>query len=69
MDAQACRIEGDVRILIGTQQQAAAIEFSNGPHRTTLVFDTAFLAQNSPEENVKWLIREMEHQKKTPGQE
>lgn len=69
MDAQACRIEGDARILIGTQQQAAAIEFSNGPYRVTLVLDTAFLAQNSPEENVKWLIREMDSQKKTPGQE
>ena len=67
MDAQACRIEGEARILIGTQQQAAAIEFSNGAYRATLVLDTAFLAQNSPEENAKWLIREMESQKKTPG--
>lgn len=69
MDAQACRVEGDARILIGTQQQAAAIEFSNGPYRATLVLDTAFLAQNSPEENVKWLIREMNPQIETTGQE
>jgi hypothetical protein len=70
MDAQACRVEGNARILIGTQQEAAAIEFSNGPYRATLVLDTAFLAQNSPEENVKWLIREMDTQKKmTSGQE
>ncbi|WP_291855398.1 hypothetical protein [Bradyrhizobium sp.] len=68
MDAQACRVEGDARILIGTQQQAAAIEFSNGPYRATLVLDTAFLAQNSPEENVKWLIREMNPQMETPSQ-
>jgi hypothetical protein len=71
MDAQACRVEGDARILIGTQQQAAAIEFSNGPYQATLVLDTAFLAQNSPEENVKWLIKAMGSQRKTTlgGQE
>jgi hypothetical protein len=68
MDAQACRVEGNARILIGTQQEAAAIEFSNGQYQATLVLDTAFLAQNSPEENVKWLIREM-NSRTTAGQE
>lgn len=69
MDAQACRIGGDARILIGTQQQAAAIEFNNGPYKATLVLDTAFLAQNSPKENVEWLIKEMDAQRKRSSQE
>ncbi|GMO20776.1 hypothetical protein BwSF21_14860 [Bradyrhizobium ottawaense] len=69
MDAQACRIEGDARILIGTQQQAAAVQFSNGPYKATLVLDTAFLAQNSPEENARWLIEQMDPPKRGSSQE
>lgn len=68
MDAQACRVEGSARIVLGSQNEAAVIEFTNGRYRATLVLDTAFLAQNSPVENIKWLLKEMTTQNQTPDQ-
>ena len=55
MDAQACRVSGQAKILIGTRQAAAAIAVGE----TIVILDTAFLAQNAPKGNAEWLIKEI----------
>ncbi len=68
MDAQACLVQGNARVVLGSQKEAAVIEFNDGQHQATLVLDTAFLAQNSPAENIKWLLNEMTTQSQASGQ-
>lgn len=55
MDAQACRITGDARILIGSTDAAAAIAIKVGKTEAILILDTAFLSQRAPSTNVEWL--------------
>lgn len=61
MDAQACQVEGDARVLIGTKEAAAAIAVSNGQEEVYVFLDKGFLGRLAPEENRKWLLREIEH--------
>ena len=51
MDAQACSIHGDARPVIGSKEEAAAVEIGN----LLLVLDTKFLSQRAPDENALWL--------------
>ncbi len=59
MDAQACRITGDARILIGSTDAAAAIAIKVGKTETILILDTAFLSKVAPSTNVEWLKQVM----------
>ena len=58
MDAQACRVTGKAKILIGTEEAAAAIAIKNGAADIIVVLDTAFLGQLAPKANVKWLLQQ-----------
>ena len=55
MDAQACRITGQARVLIGNKQAAAAVAIGE----TIVILDTAFLGQKAPLGNSKWLLEEI----------
>lgn len=59
MDAQACRVDGSARMLIGTLSAAAAFVMPNAKGETLVVLDAAFLAQKAPDMNVKWLLKEI----------
>jgi hypothetical protein len=59
MDAQACRVEGQAKVLIGTTEGAAAIVTANGSNRALVILDNAFLAQRAPTANIEWLTREL----------
>lgn len=59
MDAQACRVIGADRILIGTPDAAVAFSIRFGSSEAIFILDTAFLGQKAPSSNSDWLIREM----------
>ena len=52
-------MEGAARVLLGTRDGAAAITVPNGKSEALVLLDTAFLAQNAPEANTKWLLKEI----------
>ena len=56
MDAQACRVTGQAKVLIGTKEAAAAIMVDE----TTVILDAAFLGQKAPGRNAAWLLKEIE---------
>lgn len=58
MDAQACRVDGPAQVLIGTQEGAAAFVVPNTKGETIVLLDVAFLSQNAPDSNAKWLLKE-----------
>lgn len=58
MDAQACRIRGKARILIGTQSAAAAIAIPTSGSEAIIILDSAFLSQKAPKVNAEWLLRQ-----------
>lgn len=64
MDSQVCAVSGDVEILIGDRDSAAAIRINRKDGDLLLVLDRRFLSQNSPPENVAWLLRELHKQPK-----
>ncbi|OAN44961.1 hypothetical protein [Magnetospirillum moscoviense] len=55
MDAQACRVTGQVRVLIGTEEAAAALAIGEA----IIILDTAFLSQKAPLGNAAWLLKEI----------
>ena len=55
MDAQACRVTGQARVLIGTEEAAAAIAIGEA----IVILDTAFLGQKAPLNNSNWLLKEI----------
>lgn len=55
MDAQACRVTGNAKVLIGTKEAAAAISLGE----SVIILDTAFLGQKAPLGNAKWLLEEI----------
>ena len=55
MDAQACRITGTSRVLIGSKGAAAAIAIGE----TIVILDTVFLGQKAPVSNSRWLLKEI----------
>jgi hypothetical protein len=59
MDAQACKVVGAARVLIGTEEAAAAIAVRNGDSEVIIILDVAFLAQKAPDMNAKWLLKEI----------
>ena len=55
MDAQACRVTGDVQILIGTESEAVAFSTNSIPKRI-FIMDKYFLAGASPrQENIEFV--------------
>ena len=60
MDAQACRVEGNARVLIGTNEAAAVVAIPNKNSEVIIVLDTAFLGQKAPETNSRWLMNQIE---------
>ena len=60
MDAQACHIEGDAEILLGSRRSAAAIRIRHDHGTTVIILDAAFLGQNAPMANREWLIQTLE---------
>ena len=59
MDAQACRLDGSARLLIGTANGAAAFAVRNGKGEAIIFLDVAFLSQKAPDANAKWLLKEI----------
>lgn len=59
MDAQACRIAGPAKIVIGTQRAAAAFKISNRHSEALVILDPAFLATRAPPDNIRWLLKEL----------
>ena len=68
MDAQACKVEGPAKVLIGGPQAAAAVAVQRGQEEVYIVLDTAFLSRRAPENNKKWLVQEIEHWSKAAPQ-
>ncbi len=64
MDAQACRVTGADRILIGTPEAAVAFSIQYGLSEAIFILDTVFLGQKAPSSNADWLIREMAIEKR-----
>ena len=63
MDAQACRVDGNAEVLLGSQNSAAAIRISRDGATTLIVLDEAFLGQNAPKVNQEWLLNILEIRK------
>jgi hypothetical protein len=59
MDAQACTVKGDAKVLLGTRNAAAVVAVDEGHRRVVLVLDVAFLAANAPKINREWLIDQL----------
>lgn len=59
MDAQACRVDGNARVLIGTNEAAAVVAIPNKNSEVIIVLDTAFLGQMAPGSNSQWLIAQI----------
>jgi hypothetical protein len=57
MNAQACKITGDAKALIGSKDEAAAIEFSSKGKKIIVVLDQNFLSQGAKQANIDWLIK------------
>ena len=55
MDAQACKLSGDVEVLIGDKNEAAAFLINLEGNKVIVVLDQKFLAQEAPIENIMWL--------------
>ncbi len=55
MDAQVCKVSGDVDVLIGDKNEAAAFLIDVKGKKVIVVLDQKFLAQDAPVENAKWL--------------
>ena len=64
MDAQSCALSGDAEILIGDKQGAAAFRIPHQGSYTYVILDRRFLSQDSPKENVKWLIDQINDKKR-----
>jgi len=58
MDAQACRVQGNARVLIGMEAAAAAISVSVHGSDAIIILDSAFFVQEAPEVNSEWLLRQ-----------
>jgi hypothetical protein len=57
MNAQACQIKGDAKAIIGSNEEAAAIEFVRKGKKTIIVLDQNFLSQGAKQANMDWLIK------------
>ncbi len=60
MDAQACRVDGPVRVLLGTSDSAASFVVTYENTKAIVVLDSAFLSQRAPEGNAKWLLKQIQ---------
>ena len=59
MDAQACRVSGPARLLIGTSDGAAAFVVPNPKGESLILLDIGFLSQKAPNANAMWLLHEV----------
>jgi hypothetical protein len=59
MDAQACRVDEETEVLVGSRDSAAVISVGEGARKRILVLDTAFLSSRAPEVNRDWLLSTM----------
>ena len=60
MDAQACRVDGEADILVGSRNAAAIIAVGEKDDRRILILDTAFLSAKAPKSNRDWLLSTMD---------
>jgi hypothetical protein len=60
MDAQACRVSGPARVLIGTSEGAAAFVVPNANGESLVLLDIGFLSQKAPNSNAMWLLHEVD---------
>jgi hypothetical protein len=59
MNAQACRVSGSTRVLIGTSEAAAAFVVPSAKGESLVVLDIGFLSQKAPNSNAMWLLHEV----------
>jgi hypothetical protein len=59
MDAQACKVVGSAKILIGTANAAAALEIKTAKGHAILILDKNFIGKNAPEINASWLTEKI----------
>jgi len=57
MDAQACQVTGEAEILLGDNEEAAAIRVKENGNKAIFIFDRKFLSQKAPPENSNWLLQ------------
>lgn len=57
MNAQACKVSGNAKAIIGTNDEAAAILYKTRNNTKILILDQNFLAQGAKKENVEWLLK------------
>jgi hypothetical protein len=60
MDAQACKVEGDVDVIVGERSGAAALLVRSASVPWIIMLDRGFLSGMAPLENARWLQRLME---------
>lgn len=58
MDAQACRVYGESRILIGSPEAAVALSIEDGDK--IIILDRAFLSNRAPNYNATWLLEQLQ---------
>jgi hypothetical protein len=59
MDAQACKVEGEAEVLLGSAQSAAAVRMKTDHGSIILILDQAFLGRRAPVSNAVWLENAM----------
>jgi hypothetical protein len=60
-NAQVCKISGDARVVLGSQDEAAAFEILSGYGRLLVVLDSGFLSNQSADTgNLEWLRKRVE---------
>ena len=60
MDAQSCALSGNAEVLIGDKKGAAAFRIPRAGGYTYVILDRRFLSQDSPQENINWLIQQIQ---------
>ena len=60
MDGEACSVGSVAKVLLGTQQAAAAFSVSAERGITLYILDKQFLSQGAPRENLEWLLKEIQ---------
>jgi hypothetical protein len=56
MDAQACKVVGEAKVLVGDNEEAAVVKIGS----LILVLDQNFLGQKSPSSNRSWLEKNLD---------
>ncbi len=62
MDAQACKVVGEAKVLVGDNEEAAVVKIGS----LILVLDQNFLGQKSPSSNRSWLEKNLDAYSELP---